>query len=166
MKLLQQPLAFLAAFLLMLGFTFSAQAQQLPQPGQQPQEVREDFSNDELEKFVSAATKVQEVQQTHQQDMISAIEGEDMDVNRFNEIMAVQQGQNEGEEVSEEEMESFNAAAQKVMEHQRVMQSEIAETIEGEGISTDTYNQILMAYQQSPTIQEKITKLLENDEQN
>lgn len=145
------------------GLPPDQQEQELPS-NPQGQEVREDFSNDELQKFVSAATKAQEVQEARQQEMISAIEEEDLDVNRFNEIMAVKQGKSQETDVSDEEMQSFDAAAQKVMEHQRIMQTEIAEAIEEEGITMDTYQQIFLAYQQSPKIQKKITKLLEKEE--
>ena len=131
---------------------------------QQQQGVREDFSKKELEKFVSAATKVQEVQQEKQEEIVAAIEAEDLDVNRFNEIIAERQGKIEDANVTDEELQSFNIAAQKVMEHNKEMQSEIAQTIEEQGLTPETYNEILLAYQQSPKVQKKITKMLEKEE--
>ena len=190
MKFIQKSWIFISVFALLWGFTAVVHAQEVPPnqqeqevppdqqeqgvppdqqeqvipPNQQEQGVREDFSDDELQKFVSAATKVQEVQQVRQQEMISAIEEEDLDVQRFNEIMAAQQGQAQNTDISDEEMEAFNLAMQKVMEKQEKLQTEVEETIEKEGISTDTYEEIMIAYQQSPKVQEKVTKLLQEEQ--
>lgn len=161
MKLAQKSWAFICVLTMLLGIAPAIYAQGV-QPNQQ--EVREDFSDDELKKFVSAATKAQEVQQARQQKMISAIEAEDLDVQRFNEIMAAQQGQAQDTEISDEELQAFNLAMQKVMEQQEKLQTEVEETIQKEGISPDTYEEIMLAYQQSPKIQEKVTKLLQEEQ--
>ncbi len=160
MKFSHHVWAFACAFSLLFvsASVVNAQGLQTPAP---TQEIRTDFTDEQLEQFVSASQKAQEVQQARQQEMMAAIQGEDLDVQRFNEIMAVQQGQKKDGDVSEEEMASFNAAAQKVMEQQRLMQTEIAESIEEVGISMDTFQQISMAYQQSPEVQEKVTEILE-----
>lgn len=136
-------------------------AQGLPGAGQPQQQVKEDYTDDELKAFIQANQSAVQVQQAAEQKMIQAIEDTDMDINRFNEIATAQQDPQADPEASEEEMATFNEAAQKVMTVQRETQSEIAEAVEAEGMEFNEYRQIMMAYQSSPKVQQQITKLLE-----
>jgi hypothetical protein len=140
----------------------SAFAQGLPDA--QQQEVREDFSDEELKLFLKANKSVAMVQQQAEQKMIQAIEEEEMDINRFNEIATAQQDPNADPGASEEEMATFTKAAEKVMEVQRETQSEVAAAVESEGMEFNDYRQIMMAYQSSPKVQEKLTKLIEEEQ--
>ena len=139
-------------------------AQGLPDAQQQQEEVREDFTDDELKLFLKANKSVAMVQQQAEQKMIQAIEEEEMDINRFNEIANAQQDPNADPGASEEEMATFTKAAEKVMEVQRETQSEVAAAVESEGMEFNEYQQIMMAYQSSPTVQEKLTKLIEEEQ--
>lgn len=138
-------------------------AQGLPGAAQQ-QPVKEDFTDEELKTFIQANKSVVQVQQAAEQKMMQAIEETDMDVNRFNEIATAQQDPQADAEASAEEMATFNEAAQKVMAVQRETQSEIAAAVEEEGMEFDAYRQIMMAYQNSPKVQQQITKLIEEEQ--
>lgn len=141
----------------------SAFAQAIPGQEQQ-QEVKEDYTDEELKLFLKANKSVAQLQQEAEQKMVQAIEEEDMDINRFNEIANAQQDPQAEPDVSEEEMATFTKAAQKVMEVQRETQSEVVEVVESEGMKFDEYREIMMAYQSSPVVQEKLTKLIEEEQ--
>lgn len=141
----------------------SAFAQGFPDAGQQ-QEVKEDFTDEELKLFLKANKSVAMVQQGAEQKMIQAIEEEEMDINRFNEIANAQQDPQAEPDFTEEEMATFTKAAEKVMAVQRETQSEVAEAVESEGMEFNDYQQIMMAYQSSPVVQEKLTKLIEEEQ--
>ncbi|WPP48425.1 DUF4168 domain-containing protein [Catalinimonas niigatensis] len=142
----------------------SAFAQAIPGTEQQQPEVREDFTDDELKLFLKANKSVAMVQQEAEQKMIQAIEEEEMDINRFNEIANAQQNPQAEPDVSEDEMATFTKAAEKVMAVQRETQSEVAAAVESEGMEFTDYREIMMAYQSSPVVQEKLTKLIEEEQ--
>lgn len=148
------------SFAFALFFTFGAFAQV---PMQQQQQVQTDFDRQELEKFVNVYIKSTEIQQGNEAEMIQAIEDEDLEINRFNEILTVQQNQQNVEEINAtaEEMDSFNKAAEKIMAVQQETQAEIEELIESE-MGTEKYQEIASAYQQSPEVQERVNGILEN----
>lgn len=148
------------SFGMALFFSFGAVAQVPMQQGQQ--QVKDDFSKNDLEKFVDVYLKANEVQQGNEAVMIQSIEEEDLDVNRFNEILTAQQNQQKSTEIeaSAEEMAAFNKAAEKIMKIQQEAQVEIEQLIEEE-IGSEKYQQIVMAYQQRPDLQQKVNQLLE-----
>lgn len=152
-------------FAMALLFTFGAFAQVPMQQGQpqQQQQVQTDFDRGELEEFVNVYIKSSEIQQENESVMIQAIEEEDLEINRFNEILSVQQNQQSPEEVNAtaEEMAAFNNAAEKIMAVQQETQAEIEQLIESE-IGGEKYQQIAMAYQQSPEVQERVNEILES----
>lgn len=145
-----------------LFFTFEAVAQVPMQQNQQ--QVQEDFSDEELEQFVDVYMQAAEIQQKNEAEMIQAIEEEDLDINRFNEILMARQNQQNVEEIdaTAEEMASFNNAAEKIMAVQQEAQAEIEQLIESE-MGSQKYQQIVMAYQQSPEVQQKVNQMLESE---
>ncbi len=159
--------AFIFSFVLALFFGFTAMAQQ-PMQGlpQQQQEVNTDFSEQELEQFVTVFKKANEIQQKNEEVMVQAIEEEDLELDRFNEILVARQQQQSAEDInaSAEEMASFNQAAEKIMSVQQEAQAEIEQIIEGE-LGMQKYQEIVMAYQQSPEVQEKVNQMLEAEMQ-
>lgn len=151
------------SFVIAMFFTFEAVAQ-VPMQQEQEQPVQEDFSDEELEQFVDVYVQAAEIQQKNESQMIQAIEEEDMDINRFNEILMARQNQQNVEEIdaTAEEMASFNSAAEKIMAVQQEAQAEIEQLIESE-MGSQKYQQIVMAYQQSPEVQEKVNQMLESE---
>ncbi|WP_224995537.1 DUF4168 domain-containing protein [Cesiribacter sp. SM1] len=150
----------LCLLLLMAGAALAQVPQTQPQ---QQQPVREDFSDAELEKFADVYVQVVEIQQQSEAEMLKAIEDENLDINRFNEILqAQQQRQDAGEiDATADEMASFNNAAQKIMGVQQETETEMKQVIE-QDLGVDTYQQIIVAYQQSPDVQQKVNELLQN----
>lgn len=152
----------LPAFIVMMLLSFGVMAQETPTVPQQQQEVVTDFNDEELKQFASAAGKVMEIQQKTQEDMIKVIEDENLELDKFNQILMSQQNQ-EAEKVdaTAEEMAAFNNASQKIMEIQTNIQSDVIKTIEDEGLEPQKYEQIMLAYQASPEIKAKIDALIQ-----
>lgn len=150
------------SFVLILFITAGAMAQVPMQQGQQ-QQVNTDFSEEELEDFVEVYVKASEIQQQNETVMMQTIEEEDLELQRFNEILTSRQQQQPAEEInaSAEELAAFNKAAEKIMTVQQEAQTEINQLIEEE-IGAEKYQQIAMAYQQSPDVQQKINEMLQN----
>ena len=130
-------------------------------PGQPQQEVKEDFSKEELEQFVDANKVVADVQRSSEEKMVKAIEEEGLEVQQFNEILTTQQNPEAEAEVSDDDLNKFNKAVEKVMKVQQDMQTDLQKAIEGSGITVQKYDQILIAYQQSPKVQEEVNKILQ-----
>lgn len=150
------------SFLFVLFFSAGVMAQVPMQGDQQQQQVNTDFSEEELEDFVDVYVKASEIQQENETVMMQAIEEEDLELERFNEILTARQNQASVQDIdaTPEELASFNKAAEKIMEVQQEAQTEINELIEEE-IGAEKYQQIAMAYQQSPEVQQKINEKLQ-----
>jgi hypothetical protein len=136
-----------------------AQGQQMP--------MKTDYSDNELQSFIDTNKEVVKVQQEAEQEMMQAIQQQDgISVERFNEIAEAQQNPDADVDISQEEMEAFRGAAQKVMDVQRETQAEIAAVVEDEGMEFSKYRQMMMAYQQSPEMQAKIREMMEEEGSN
>lgn len=144
---------FATAIMSMFAVVVFAQ-QQMPMP-QQQQEVSTDYSDEEIETFVEANLDVTKVQQEAEKKAMGIIEENDMELERFNEIVAIQQGQSD-EEASPEEMEAFNAAAQEIMANNQKTQAKMKEVLGKHDIDEQKYQQIMMAYQQDEEFRKKV----------
>lgn len=133
--------------------------QQMPMP-QQQQEVSTDYSEKEIETFVEANLDVTKVQQESQKEAMGIIEENNLDLERFNEIVAIQQGQSD-EEASPEELEKFNAAAQEIMANNQKTQAKMQEVLGEHDIDEQKYQQIMMAYQQNEEFRKKVDTVVQ-----
>ncbi|MCH7410154.1 DUF4168 domain-containing protein [Belliella sp. DSM 111904] len=143
-------------------FSFGLMAQQMP-PAQQ-MEVKEDFKDDELKEFVKINKELMPLQEKSQEKMVDAIEDSGLTVERF---QALAQAQQSGSltEVAEgpEEMAQFNEAGQKVMGMQEELQSGIQKVINDSKLSETEFQQMYMAYTQSPKVKEKVDELMDKE---
>lgn len=129
----------------------------VPQPST---EMREDFSDDDLKSFLNANEEVMALQTEAEQKMIKAIEDEGLTLDRFNEILEEQRDPQRGTETSPEELQSFNNAAQVILDENARVEKEMTISIEQQGIDIDTYKRIMLAYQQNPTIQSRVNEMV------
>ncbi len=140
---------------------FSAQAQTLPQD--QQTQPKADYSDAEVAKFAKAAKVLEELQAEVEVEMIAAIEEKGMDLDTFNKIAAAQQNPNAGSEVADAEtMKSYNAVNEDLQKIQMEAQPKMVEAIEKTGMDINAYQQMMLAYQQSPEMQAKVKELMEN----
>ena len=124
----------------------------------QPQE---EISDNELKQFVTAVQQVQMIDQMAQQQMMGAIQEEDMEVPRFVEIMQAMQDPNQEVEATEEEMEKFQAASGKIEQIQIEIQGEMEGLIVDAGLTVERYQVISMQIQSDPELQQRFQTMIE-----
>ncbi|MCA1762404.1 MAG: DUF4168 domain-containing protein [Cryomorphaceae bacterium] len=120
-----------------------------------------EITSDELEKFASALGNIQTVNQTAQEEMMTAVESADMNIERFNELSQAQQDPNAKVEASPDEMEKFNSASQKVQKVQQDAQDKMQTNIEKAGLTVDRYQEIAAVVQNDPEMQKKLQELMQ-----
>ncbi|MCC9134835.1 DUF4168 domain-containing protein [Pontibacter silvestris] len=144
------------------GHTAFSQETATPQQDEtQQQQGDQKFTDTELEQFIEANKKATTIQKENQQEMISAIEGENLTVDRFNEIAKAHQQQKTDElGATPEEMASFNKAAQQVVEMQPAAKEEVEQAVQEEGLTMEKYEEILTAFNQDPEVKTRVQQLL------
>ncbi len=152
---------FLAIFAL-FAVPAEAQFQQPPQDAAPQIEV----SDEELQVFVDASMNAQSVQAESQQEMVAIVDEEGIDVQTYNEIMqARQMGQSEEElDVSREDLENFESAYEKIEEVEQKMEQDLTEAIEEEGMEMERFQEINMAIQQDPELQQRVQQMIQQEQ--
>lgn len=139
-------------------------AQQQQQPTLQQEAPDVNISDQELESFVKAAVKVEELQKESEGKMVKAIQDEGLEPNRFVEINTIQQNPAADTEnaVSEKELDNYNKALEEVQSIQQGVQTEQIKVIEQEGLDVNRYVQIAKAVQQDPGLMKKVQDMQKN----
>ncbi len=147
--------------MLFVFVTVSAQAQ-FQQPPQQPEETTV-VSDEELQVFVDASMKAQEIQTEAQMEMIGIVEEEGLDVETYNEILqGMQMGQSPDElDVESDTVEKFEKASELIGEIEQEMEGKLISAIEDEGLNLERYQQIFTAIQTSPELQQKMQQMIQ-----
>jgi hypothetical protein len=130
------------------------QSQRVPGANQPAAEVSE-VSDEELKNFISASQEVQAYSQQIQQQMVSAVEDQGIQAQRFSEIQRGQQNPNSEMDVSQEEMKKFQAASQAVQKIQMEAQQEMQNKLSEVGLTQKRYQEISMMVQSDPELQQK-----------
>ncbi len=118
-------------------------------------------SDDELKLFAAAFIEVQEIDHQAQEEMMGAVEGSGLTVDRYNEIQQSQHMPDQDANATEEEMESYEKANENIGAIQASAQQEMIEKIEDEGLSINRYQEIMMAVQNDMQLQEKLQEYLQ-----
>ena len=91
--------------------------------------------------------------------MIGVIEDNGMDVQTFNELYTqTAQGQTP-ENVSSDEMAQFEQVTEEVMSIQNQTDQKMTRTIEANGLEVNRYQEIFMAVQQDPELQQRLNNM-------
>lgn len=146
-------------FTLFLGLNVMAQQAMPPQ-----MEINEDFSDEEFKEFVKINLVLIPLQEKSQQEMVKAVEDNDLKIERFQELAQAQQA-GTLTEVSQDakEMANFNMAGQKVMEMQQVLQDNIMQAIAESKLSEQKFQEMFMSYTQSEKIKAKVDAMIEEE---
>lgn len=144
--------AFAVLFTLASASTTLAQ-QPVQQAPAQTQALKEDFQEEELDCFLNASSKINEIQMEAQGEMMKIVEDEGLSVEKFNAIAQAQQVPDSSATQSDpKEVEAFQKAAEKITGMQQTVEGKMVEAVEAEGLEVETYMQIAQAYQQSPKV--------------
>ncbi len=158
MKLQSIATAMLAAVFAL--FAIPAQAQ-FEMPQEAPPQI--EVSDSELELFIDASMNAQSVQAQSQQEMIAIVDEEGIEVNTYNEIIQAQQmGQSlEDLDISASDIESFESAYEQIQEVEVRMERDLAQAIEEEGMEMERFQEINMAIQQDPELQQRVQQMIQ-----
>jgi len=122
--------------------------------------VKENFKAEEIQSFIKANQKVVYLEKTSEDEMIKAMREEGFTVERFNEIAAAQQTPEKQVKIEQEEIQSFNNVIQKVADISKNTENKMSASIEEEGLDVVTYQQIVLAYQNSAKVKHEVDALL------
>ncbi|MDR9419951.1 DUF4168 domain-containing protein [Gracilimonas sp.] len=130
------------------------------EPNQQTADI--EVSDEELEKFAEVSIAAQQIQMQSQQEMMTIIQEEELDVQTYNIIAESRfNGQSDDSlDVTEEQLEKFDSASTKVEDVQQRVEGEMMETIENEGMDTDRFMEINMALQQDQELQQRVQQIM------
>ncbi|MCH8546510.1 MAG: DUF4168 domain-containing protein [Cryomorphaceae bacterium] len=124
-----------------------------------------DVSEEELTAFVGIVQKLQPLGMEAQQKMLSAVQDEGLEPQRFSEIMSAQQ-MPEGEsevEISPAEMDKYEKAQDAVDKIQDDVQAQMNEIIEDNGMTTNRYEEIMMVVQQDQALMQRVQEMMQPD---
>ncbi len=113
-------------------------------------------SDQEIEQYAQVYSGMLEVQLSTQQEMVSVIEQEGLELQKFSEIQQAQQDPSAELEVSDEEMQKYNSIAAELEKIQMAAQEKMKATIEEKGMSITRYQELSAQVQGDPELQKKI----------
>lgn len=137
-------------------------------PMQQEPTAQTEVSDEELETFLDVSSELQEIQMGSQQEMIAVVEDEGLTVEKYNAIAeAEQMGQptDELEDVSSEDLEKYVQASTQIAEMEEELEPEFEQIIEENGMEMDRFQEINMALQQDPALQQRIQEMMQSSMQ-
>jgi hypothetical protein len=135
------------------------QQRQMPSDMQQGQTKAADITDDRLQKFANISQEIQVMNQSSQQEMMTAIESEGLKVDRFTVIQQSQQDNGQEVEVTPEEMKKFEAANQALKQVQMETQEKMIQKLEEEGVSQSWYQETAMAIQSDQELMQRFQAL-------
>lgn len=147
--------------------------QQDPMQQENPMQQEEptaqtEVSDEELETFLDVSSELQEIQMGSQQEMIAVVEDAGLSVEKYNTISeAEQMGQStdELEDVSEEDLENYIEASTQIAEMEEELEPEFEQIITENGMDMDRFQEINMALQQDPALQQRIQEMMQSNMQ-
>lgn len=145
-------------FFMMLGSTaVFAQTQQQPQQQQQQTEI----TDAELTKFVKALQGMQMVTQQAQQEMMTLVQKEGMEIQRFNEIHEAAMNPEVKLEATPEEIAKHKEIIAQLETMQADVQQQLEKLITEQGLSLEKYEMIAMKLQSDTQLQQRIQQMLQ-----
>jgi hypothetical protein len=121
-----------------------------------------DVSDKEVKQFVAARQQVQQVEMATQQEMVGEVNKEEMELNRFNEIMKAQQDPKaEVAPPTEEEMQKVQKIVKTFEDIQLKAQQKMQQSIEEQGLTVERYQQIMNAVQADNELMQKVQESMQ-----
>lgn len=113
-------------------------------------------SDEEIEQYAQVYSGMLEVQQSTQQEMVTVIEQEGLELQKFTEIQQAQQDPSAELEDSDEEMQKYNSISAELEKIQMAAQEKMKAKIEEKGMSITRYQELSAQVQGDPELQKKI----------
>jgi len=128
---------------------------QMPQQTIEPADPAS-VTDTEMEQFAGIFAELQVMNQQIQQEMVTAVQDEGIEVQRFNEIMNAQQDPNQEVDATQEELETFAAAGQAIQQIQQGAQQDMQKVITDSELSLPRYQSIMAALQNDAGLQQRL----------
>ncbi len=145
-----------------VAFAENAFAQAATTPLPKAQAATADFTDAEIKQFAEANNRLMAVQQEGEKVMMDILKEEKVEVEKFNEFAKAYQEQRLDEvKATPEELAALNKVAERVIELQPTIQRDVQQAIVKDGMTMEKYEQIMLAYQNDATLQEKVHKMME-----
>jgi Domain of unknown function (DUF4168) len=134
-----------------------------PQAAPSPAPASEPVSQTEVEKFASTVKQFQTIQQEAQQQAGQILEGEDLSVDRFNEILQTQQNPQAPQPstaVSSQERQKFDRAVSKLDELRQSTRQRMDQALQSQGFERERFSQILAQVRQDAGLRARVQEQL------
>jgi hypothetical protein len=132
-------------------------------PEQLPEDSPAEVSDNELDFFAQAFREIQVIDQQVQMEMLSTVQEEGIDVDRFNEFLTAQQDPAQEFDASEEELNKFAAAYQEIEEIQEKALQQMEKAITENELTLERYQEIAMTIQANPELLQKLQTHFEEE---
>lgn len=143
----------------------SENSQQPPQMNGQMQQPQMDVevSGEELELFLDASERARSLQMDAEQEMLAVLEEEGLEVETYSTIaQSLQMGQSaDSIDVSTEDMAKYESASVQIGEIGSAMDEDVTAAIEDEGMEMERFQEINMAIQMDPQLQQRAQELFQ-----
>ncbi|TVP60025.1 MAG: DUF4168 domain-containing protein [Nodularia sp. (in: Bacteria)] len=138
------------------------QLSQVPEAQVEQPQGQTTVSQEELQQFASVIPSLQEIGQASQQRSVQIIEQSPLSVERFQELSEAQQSPEAqpSSPVTPEEEQSFNQVASEIQLIQQETLSQQEEVVRAGGLEPNRFNEILVAIQQDPALQQQVQQLI------
>jgi hypothetical protein len=150
-------IAIMAGLLLTVATNYAQVA-----PQQAPTPKQTEIKAEKLENFIAASKDISLLQQESEQKMLKTLETQNLDVETFQKIAAMQYNpeQPKSAEVTSEQLESFKKLMPQFQEMQMEMQKNMVKAIENRQLKINEYQEIAMAYQTDANLQKRINEMM------
>ena len=118
------------------------------------------ISDAELNKWANAYQKVQMQNQQAQQKMMTMIQDEGMELQRFNEIQQASMNPNQQIDATEAEIKKHKMVSDKIEKMRPELERKATEAIESTGMSIERYQEIAAVIQQDQNLQQRLQKIM------
>lgn len=156
MKFFKKTVPFALGILLMAGSAF-AQGQQM----QNNQADTVTVSDQELQKFVDTAQELQEIQKEIQGEVQEMVSEEDMEFQRFQQIMMSKQNPQMAQkiEVTDEEEATIEKLQPEIQKISQEAQQKQVSVIQEQGLTPQRFQQIAQAVQSDPEMMKRFQQM-------
>ncbi len=125
--------------------------------------TQQSVSDEEPQKFVGVAKKLDSISKERSALVVQAIEKEGMKVDRFREIyVSKQDPKAKPAQVSNDEQQKYDRALAQLVQIQKDTQAKMGSAVQSEGLEVPRFIQILEAVQKTPTLQQKIEQMMKS----
>ncbi|HEX6983450.1 MAG TPA: DUF4168 domain-containing protein [Balneolaceae bacterium] len=152
---------------LVLGFLVTTGS--LAAQGQQGQTAQPDsVTNQELQKFAEISNEAQKIQQEARQTVDSLLAEENMEMQRFQEIMMSKRNPQAPDtlNITPEEQQTIQELEPKLIEMQQESQQKFVAVIQEKGLTPNRFQQIMQAIRTDPQVMKRFQNMMRDSLQN